>query len=145
SRCSLVQLDKQGDKLNPTEEWHNSSLRCRFCSPVLYNGLIYGLDEGTLVCLDPAKGQRVWRGDRKYRYGQGQLLRCDDLLLILSEGGELALVQAAGDKTRELGRIPALTGAKTWNCPCLAGGKAYLRNNEEMACYDLRDSGLAAK
>jgi outer membrane protein assembly factor BamB len=139
SRCDVIQLEKEGGKLKPSEAWHNATLRCRFCSPVLFKGLVYGLDEGTLVCVDPKDGRRVWRGDRKQRFGQGQMLRCDDLLLILSEGGELALMQAAGEKTRELGRLPALTGDKTWNCPCLAGGKAYLRNNQEMACYDLRE------
>jgi outer membrane protein assembly factor BamB len=118
------------------EEWHNAALRCRFCSPVLYDKLVYGLDEGILECLDPAKGKRIWRGGR---YGQGQLLRCDDLLLILSEAGELALVQAAADKSHELGRLKVLPGEKTWNCPTLAGGKAYIRNHLEMACYDLRE------
>jgi hypothetical protein len=61
------------------------------------------------------------------------------LLLIMAETGELALVEAAGAKSRELGRFKALTGDKTWNCPCLAGGKAYIHNHREMACYDLRN------
>jgi outer membrane protein assembly factor BamB len=120
----------------PEEEWHNAAMRCRFCSPVLFDGLVYGLDEGILECLDPADGRRVWRGGR---YGQGQFLRCDDLLLILSEAGELALVHAAANKSRELGRLKVLEGDKTWNCPTLAGGKAYIRNHLEIACYDLRE------
>jgi outer membrane protein assembly factor BamB len=136
NRCGAVRLTRPDGKWQVGEEWHNASLRCRFCSPVTYEGLLYGLDEGTLECVDPANGKRLWRGGR---YFQGQLLRSDDLLVILSEKGELALVEAAGAKSRELGRVKVLAGDKTWNCPCLAGGKAYVRNHQEMACYDLRE------
>jgi outer membrane protein assembly factor BamB len=126
----------QDAKLKPEDDWNNAALRCRFCSPVLYHGWIYGLDEGILTCLDQRDGRRVWRGGR---YRQGQLLRSEDLLLIMAETGELALVQAAGPNSQELGRIKVLPGDKNWNCPCLAGGKAFIRNHEMMACYDLRE------
>ena len=36
----------------------------------------------------------------------------------------------------ELGSIAALAD-NTWNNPALADGKAFLRNSEEMACFDL--------
>jgi outer membrane protein assembly factor BamB len=118
----------------------NKKLRCKFSSPVLRQGDLYGLDEGVLVCLDTRTGDRKWKGDRSGRYGHGQLLLADDLLVILSESGELALVEATPDEFRELGRIQALDG-KTWNCPALANGKAYVRNHQEMACYDLGGAG----
>jgi outer membrane protein assembly factor BamB len=136
SRCGVIGLVKDDDKLKPEAGWRNAALRCRFCSPVLYQGLIYGLNEGIVTCLDPDDGRKVWSGKR---YGQGQLLRSDDLLLILSEQGELCLVQAAAGKSKELTRVKVLPGDKTWNCPCLADGKAYIRNHLEMACYDLRE------
>ncbi|MGP2435638.1 hypothetical protein ACTUQ0_15640, partial [Listeria monocytogenes] len=66
--------------------WHNLSMKCRFTSPVEYQSMIYGLDEGILACVDPADGKRRWKDGR---YGQGQLLRCGDLLLITAENGKL--------------------------------------------------------
>jgi outer membrane protein assembly factor BamB len=115
---------------------HPKTMQGKFASPLDYKGLIYGLSEGQLRCIEPEKLSLVWSGAR---YGHGQILRCEDLLLVLSEKGELALVQAAGAKSKELGRIKVLAGDKTWNYPCLAGGKAYIRNHVEMACYDLRE------
>jgi outer membrane protein assembly factor BamB len=91
------------------------------------------LDEGILSCVDQETGKRKWRDGR---YGHGQLLRADDLLVILSENGKLAIVEATPDGYRELGSIPALEG-KTWNNPAVADCKAFLRNSEEMACYEL--------
>jgi outer membrane protein assembly factor BamB len=133
--CALVRVQKQGQRWSVEELWKTHALQCKFTSPVLYKDHIYGLDEGTLACVDAATGERAWRGKR---YGHGQLLRQDDLLVILSEEGEVALVEASPKAFRELGRRAALRGDKTWNCPALANGLLYVRNSQEMACFDLR-------
>ncbi len=102
--------------------WDNMKLRCKFTSPVFYQGYIYGLDEGILDCIEASSGKRKWRDGR---YGHGQILLSGDLILILSESGKLVLVQATPDAHHELGIIQALEGDKTWNHLALANGVAY--------------------
>ena len=55
----------------------------------------------------------------------------------LSEEGVLALAEAAPASFHELTRFQAIE-ERTWNVPVLAGGLAFVRNGEEMACYDLK-------
>ncbi|HXG12502.1 MAG TPA: PQQ-binding-like beta-propeller repeat protein [Gemmataceae bacterium] len=130
---ALLRIREKDGQWSVEPLWKNTLMRCKFTSPVAREGYLYGLDDGVLVCLDQETGKRAWRGDR---YGHGQVLLADDLLLVLSETGELVLVEATPEAYRELGRFAALEG-KTWNVPALAGGKVYVRNDREMACYDL--------
>src|SRR5262249_11483677 len=135
--CALLRISAAQGRWSVTELWKNRAMHCRFTSPVAYQEHLYGLDEGVLVCVAVETGQRKWRGEgRSARHGHGQLVLADDRLLILSEQGELALVEATPAAFHELGRIQALE-EKTWNVPALAAGRAYLRNHEQMACYDL--------
>jgi hypothetical protein len=66
-------------------------------------------------------------------------VRWEDLLIILSERGDLVLVEATPERHREIGKVKAIEAERTWNVPALANGRVFVRNDREMACFDLRE------
>ncbi len=116
-------------------DWEtNSKFKLKFGDAVKREGLVYGLSEGILMCLDLKTGNILWR--QRGDFGFGQLIMVEDVLVILTEQGEVVLIEA-NQNHKELLRFQAIEG-KSWSYPTFAQGRLFVRNAEWMACYDLR-------
>jgi len=132
---SLLEVAHAGGQWKVTPAWTSHALKPSFNDFVVESGSAYGLDGSIMSCIDLASGERRWKHGR---YGRGQvlLLAQQHLLLVAAETGEVALVAADPSGFRELGRFQAIEG-KTWTHPSVAGNRLYVRNAEEIACYQL--------
>jgi hypothetical protein len=135
-RLAISRAPGEGsDQWTVQERWTSMGLKPYFNDFVVHNGDAYGFDGSIMSCIDLKNGVRKWKGGR---YGNGQmvLLADQDLLLVLSEEGELALVSATSAEFKEIARFKAIEG-KTWNHPVLVGDTVLVRNGEEMAAFRL--------
>lgn len=130
-----VTVTRGADGWRAEERWTSRGLKPYFSDIVVHEGHAYGFDGSILAAIDLDDGERAWKGGR-YGHGQLVLLSEQDLLLVLSEEGELALVSATPDRFVEVARVPAIEG-KTWNHPVLVGDVLLVRNGAEMAAFRL--------
>lgn len=131
--AALVKIVADGDGLRAEQVWKNNTMKNKFNSSVLHEGIVYGLDEAILAAVDVRSGERKWKGGR---YGYGQVLLAGGHLIVLTEAGDVVLVKATPESHQEVARFSAIKG-KTWNTHAIAGGRLIVRNQTEMACYDL--------
>ena len=113
--------------------WHSKRLKPKFNNLVVKDGYAYGADEGILTCIDLQNGRKKWKDGR---YGYGQLLLVENLLLILAESGDIVLVEANPEEFCEVSRIRALEG-KSWSHPAIGNGLLLVRNGRQACAFQL--------
>jgi outer membrane protein assembly factor BamB len=121
------------------EVWTSTGMKPYFNDIVVHDSYAFGFDGSILSCIDLQDGKRKWKGGR-YGHGQMLLLADQSLLLVLSEEGELALVEAVPDQFKEVTRFPAMDD-KTWNHLVVAGSLLLVRNGKEMVAFRLPVAG----
>jgi len=130
-----IAVTHESNKWDVKERWNSIGLKPYFNDFVVHNGYAYGFDGSYISCIDLNDGAKKWKGG-KYGAGQLMLLADQDVLLVVAEQGDIALVSATPDQFKELARAPAISG-KTWNHPALANDILLVRNGEEMAAFRL--------
>jgi outer membrane protein assembly factor BamB len=139
--AALIAIENEDGQFKSSKKWWEKQLlRTKFTQVCIRDGYAYGLSDGITECVDINTGKRMWK---QGRHGQGQILGVDDVILVLSERGDLVLVDMSPKQYVELARLDGALDGQTWNNLCLYGNKLLIRNGVEAACYELpkRDSG----
>jgi outer membrane protein assembly factor BamB len=132
--AAVFAAEAESEPLRFKPVWSQPALlKTKFTNVVVHDGHAYGLSDGILECVRLADGKRAWKGGR---YGQGQVLRVGEVLLVQAESGEVVAVDCVPQRHVVRGRLAALTG-QTWNNLAVAGDRLLVRNAEQAACYEL--------
>jgi outer membrane protein assembly factor BamB len=121
---------RDGGGLAVEEVWRTREMRNHFNNSVHAEGVLFGFDNAMLTAIDVETGQRLWR---ERGFGKGSLVKAGRHLVVLSEDGELALLERSREGARVLKRQRALNG-RSWTPPSVAGGRLYLRGISEIVC-----------
>lgn len=132
--AQVLRMKSQGDGVAVEPLWRSRVMKNHFNSSVLADGVLYGFDDATLKAIDPVSGEERWKARG---YGKGSLLWADGHLVVLSDQGELALVEATPEAFREKARVGVIQG-KTWTMPTLADGRLYVRSEKELVVLDFK-------
>jgi len=131
--AALYRIDAADGKAGVTELWKGREMRNKFSSSIHVEGHIYGFDEKMLKCIDARTGEMKWR---ERGFGHGSLFYAEGLLIVLSDEGELALLEVSDERSIERGRARVFEG-RSWTVPTLAGGRLFVRDAAEIVAFDV--------
>lgn len=129
----VVELKPDG---KAQEIWFTKEMRNHHSSSVLVGDHLYGFSSAILTAIKFDTGEIAWR-DRSV--GKGSLVYADGRLYCFSENGVMGLVEATPTGYVEKGRFRIEQGSlPTWTHPVVAGGRLYLRDQDTIYAYDVR-------
>jgi outer membrane protein assembly factor BamB len=145
SGTQRIHVAHKDGKWETKKVWASNTISPYFNDFVTHRDHMYGFTGDFFACVNLDKGKAKWKergfaADDASKYGAGQVLLLvdQDLLLIVSEQGAVALVEANPAEQKVLAHFQAIDG-KTWNHPVVAHGRLYVRNGEEAACFQLEE------
>lgn len=133
---ALFGLSAQNGEVKAQELYFTKEMRNHHGGVVLVDGYLYGFSGSILTCIEFATGKRIW-ADRSV--GKGSLTYADGMLFLFSENNVVGLAEATPKAYVEKGRFQVPDqGRPSWAHPVVVGGKLYIRNQGELATYDVK-------
>ncbi len=137
---NLFEVERAGGKLQARQVYAERSIASHHGGAVLVGNHVYGYcDSRGWVCQELATGRLTWT--EKRQVGKGSVVYADGRLYLRAEDdGIVALIEATPDGYKETGRFvqPGFGKPKTWPHPVVAGKKLYLRDQDQLLCYDVQ-------
>ena len=132
--AGLVEVKADG---TAQEVYFTKEMRNHHSSSILIGDYLYGFSSGILTAMRFDTGEVAWR-DRSV--GKGSLVYADGNLYAFSENGVVGLVEATPTRYVEKGRFSIQQDSlPTWTHPVIAVGRLYLRDQNTIYAYDVRE------
>ncbi|MGH7750586.1 MAG: PQQ-binding-like beta-propeller repeat protein, partial [Candidatus Dormibacteria bacterium] len=133
----LAKLNRKGEKVEADEVYFHKNMENHHGGLVLVDGYLYGEGSGKLVCMEFKTGKEMWRAPKP---GKGSIAYADGRLYYRNEGGPIYLVEATPERPIVQGTFkqPKRSPNSAWPHPVIANGKLYIRDQQYLYCYDVK-------
>lgn len=135
--CVLLELKSNGNGITAEEIYFNQNMKNHHSSSILVGDVLYGYSSAILTALRFDTGEVLWKNRS---VGKGSLVYAEGHLYCFSENGVVGLVEASPEGYREKGRFSIPQGAlPSWSHPVVSDGRLYLRDQDDLYCFDIRE------
>jgi len=125
-------IEKQGDGFAAKQLWSNDQVAVQFNTPVLKDGLLFGLtDRGSLFCLSAETGKEAWMDTARHGRGFAAVLDAGSCILALPSASELIAFRPSGKAYAQLARIKVADTA-TYAHPVVVGNRIFVKDQETV-------------
>jgi len=130
-----VKIEKEADRFIAKELWSNPDLAPQFNTPVLKNGLLFGLsNRGNLFCINAKTGQSAWTDTAQHGRGFAAIVSAGSCLLALPNTSELIVFRPDGKKYSEIARYK-VSDTPTYAHPIISGNRVFVKDQESVAMW----------
>jgi outer membrane protein assembly factor BamB len=132
--AKAVKIEQKDDGFTATELWSNDQLAPQFNTPVLVNGMLFGLSErGNLYCLNAQNGQTDWT-DSTNLQNFGAIVDVGADLMVLPQSGELTVCKADGKAFSEVAKYK-VAETQTYATPVVSGKRIFVKDQESLTLW----------
>jgi outer membrane protein assembly factor BamB len=140
---ALIRLaEGENGAVQSTLVYRTHFMNSHFGGMVGLGGNVYGASGDVLTCLNVEHNEVLWQNRS---VGKCSITYADGNLYVRGENGPVALVEATPDGYHEKGRFnpPTSGNGRAWAYPVVAAGRLFLRDEDGLACYSLRNTNGA--
>jgi len=150
-----LRIEKGTEGITAKELWSNAEKSVQFNTPVLKDGLLYGLTQGNdLFCINARDGKTAWsapltsggaeaggnaggRGRGPGRGGGfGSVVDAGAVLVALTPSSELIVFQPGDKAYTEIARIK-VADTQTHAYPILSGNRVFIKDKESVTLWTI--------
>jgi outer membrane protein assembly factor BamB len=133
-----VKIEKTADGFAPKELWSNADLAPQFDTPVLKDGLLFGLsNRGNLFCINAQDGKTAWTDSTsRDRSGYGAMVDAGTVLLVLPSNSELIAFKPSNKAYEEVAKIKVADTA-TYAHPVVAGNRIFVKDQDAVTLWTI--------
>lgn len=140
---ALVRLTREGENVRAEEVYFTKAFQNHHGGFVLVGEYVYGghgQNQGVPTCLKFDTGEIVWQQKRSPGEGSAAVLFADGALYLRYQNGLMVFVEAtpAGYQERSRFNLPDQSGKPSWPHPVIAGGRMYIRDQDTLLCFDVK-------
>ena len=130
-----VKIEKQGDGFAAKELWSNPENAVQFNSPVLKNGLLFGLSQrGNFFCINAQTGQTAWTDPTGGRGGFGSIVDAGSVVLALTSKSPLVAFEPNDKEYKELASFKVAEN-QTYAYPVVAGSRIFVKDQDSITLW----------
>lgn len=135
--CNAFRISHEQGEWSVDELYANQEFANHHGGVVLVDDYVFGSSGGTFRCLKIDDGELAFVARS---VGKGATVYADGHLYLRAEDGPVALIEATPEGLREKCHFdqPDRSDAKAWAHPVIANGRLYLRDQDLLLCYDVR-------
>jgi outer membrane protein assembly factor BamB len=131
-----LKIEKTGDTFTAAELWTNPAISATYNTPVIKDGMLYGVSgKGTLFCLDAKTGKTAWEDTTsRAQKGFGTLVDAGSVLIAMGSDGSLTVFKPDDKEYSQVAEIK-VPETSTYSYPVIDGSHIFIKDQYTTAMF----------